>query len=95
MDNVAPGAFNGDITITGTDTKIANRSFNNGSAIFTLGGRLRGGSASTNLTLWGSNSTPGFFRFTGGGSDYVGTISILATKATLAGGDNTLSPGGS
>ena len=89
LDQFASGTFNGDITVVGNSAKIANRSFNNGSINFTLGGRLRGGGADSELILWGSNSSPGFFRLTGSGSDYVGTMTILATKAALAGGTNT------
>ncbi|MBC8107801.1 MAG: autotransporter-associated beta strand repeat-containing protein, partial [Anaerolineae bacterium] len=91
LDQVASGTFGGDIAVIG-NAKFANRSFNNGNVIFTLGGKLRGGSPTSTLTFWGSNSNPGYFRLAGSGSDYTGTLSILSTKVILAGGDNTLSP---
>jgi autotransporter-associated beta strand protein len=84
------GTWTGQVTINGSG-QFANRSFNgNGFQNFTIGGKITGGSSSGSVTFRGSNSTPGFFRLTGSGSDYLGGTYVWGTKVILAGGTNTL-----
>jgi autotransporter-associated beta strand protein len=92
LDGGGSGSWTGPITVVGGG-QIANRSFNgSGTANFTIGGKISGGSSTGSVTFRGSNSSPGFFRLTGSGSDYLGGTYVWGTKVILAGGTNTLPP---
>jgi autotransporter-associated beta strand protein len=89
LDGGGSGAWNGNINVVG-NAQLANRSYNgSGTANFTVGGHITGGSAAGSVTFRGSNSVPGFFRLTNT-SDYLGGTYVWGTKVILAGGADTL-----